>query len=108
MQNEKSVELLRGIETLGGRIKKLRELKGWSQRELGYKVNLSSAGIHKIESNKTNHTTKLAAFCRVFDVDARNLDTADDTEEKKSSLISLVQKTFPNWKEIFMSELLKS
>ena len=107
--NTSSEDVISGISTLGGRIKKLREIKGWSQRELADKVNLTKTAIHKIESNKTIHTTKLASFCRVFDVDARNLDTVEEQSlSRKESLISLVKKTFPNWKEIFMSELVKS
>ncbi|MDO9226629.1 MAG: helix-turn-helix transcriptional regulator [Pseudomonadota bacterium] len=37
---------------IGGTIKALRELRGWSQEELGWRVSSSSANISRIETGK--------------------------------------------------------
>ena len=47
------IYLKNSTETIGQRIKRLRQANGWSQEELGRKINLRRAAINKIETGTT-------------------------------------------------------
>ena len=55
---------------IGEKIRKLRESKGWSQKELGEKVGLKQSNIGNIESgkNKLNKMAVVEKLLEVFDI----------------------------------------
>ncbi|TDH35683.1 helix-turn-helix domain-containing protein [Pseudohoeflea suaedae] len=57
------------MKTLGAAIRRAREARGWSQTELGERVNLSVAAISKIENGGTRNPRNLARFAEVLGVD---------------------------------------
>lgn len=94
-------------DTLGKRIRIIRILKGWTQKELGQKVNLSQSGIYQLESDRCRQTRKIVAFSKVLGVPPEELDpynkpTHDNKEnEKRFELLrELLQQIFPDWKQI--------
>lgn len=57
-------------KSIGNKIKKLREIKGWSRKELAQKMNLSENSIKDIESgrNKLNNVKQVDKILNLFDI----------------------------------------
>jgi transcriptional regulator with XRE-family HTH domain len=62
-------------ETIGQRIKRLRELKGMSQHAMGESVGVSRVSVTKWESGDTSNMKlhNLKAVCRLFKMTAEEL-----------------------------------
>lgn len=55
--------------TPGSRIRKLREKKDWSQKELAKRISINNSVLSRIEADKRPiETDLLARFCEVFGV----------------------------------------
>ena len=85
MQNEEF------LAEFGARIKQLRTLKGWTQKELarrsGYNSGSSNSTINKIESGKLDLSiSRLMDFSRIFGVSAAYLLGEGSGEEEAKSL----------------------
>lgn len=63
------------METIGQRIKRLRELKGMSQQALGSAVGVSRVSVTKWESGDTSNMKlhNLKSVCRLFHMTAEEL-----------------------------------
>jgi len=77
------------LKDLGIKIKRLRLLNGWTQKELatrcGYKSRSSNSTINKIESGKTDvSVSKLMIMAELFGVSAAYL--LGENEEEANSL----------------------
>lgn len=71
---------------LGENIKKLRELKNFTQQYLADELGLSLSGYGKIERNQTELSiTRLYKICEVLEVDLQTLLSFDGKELFKSS-----------------------
>lgn len=90
-------------DTLGKRIRKIRILKGWTQKELADKVNLSQSSIYQLENNRCHQTRKIVALSKVLGVPPEELDTYERMpiiNKEKSERFVLLQQVFPDWNEI--------
>ena len=99
----------KSTDTLGKRIRKIRILKGWTQKELAEKVNLSQSGIYQLESDKCQQTRRIVALSKVLGVQPEELDPFErlpTINKKRSERFNLLQQVFPDWQEIIpISEL---
>lgn len=90
-------------DTLGKRIRKIRRLKGWTQKELAEKVNLSQSGIYQLESDRCQQTRRIVALSKVLGVPPEELDPFEKLpiiNKKLSERFNLLQQVFPDWQEI--------
>lgn len=55
-----------GMETMGTRIRTLREARGWSQSELGDAVGVSKSAVSQWEDDSTKNI-KLATFLKLLE-----------------------------------------
>lgn len=64
---------------LGENIRKIRELKGFSQQVFGNELTISQKQVSRIETGKTSVTFLLLnRICKVLDVDLKTLLNFDD------------------------------
>ena len=57
------------MQTVGTRIKKLRQEKGMTQEELGNLLGITKSAVQKIESGKTELTAdRIRCLCRIFKI----------------------------------------
>lgn len=78
------IYLKKNAETIGQRIKRLRQANGWSQEELGKKINLRRAAINKIETGTTtnlkqSHIIGLAEAFQVSPIEIMGWDTNESS-----------------------------
>lgn len=65
---------------IGPKVKRLREARGWKQEPCAGRLGLSVSYLSQIEANQRPVTARvLLDMMRIFDVDASELDAADDT-----------------------------
>ncbi len=56
------------------KIKMIRQLKGWSQEEMAYRLNMSMSGYGSIERGETNvNLSRLEKIAKVFEIDLSEL-----------------------------------
>jgi len=68
---------------LKSRLRELRESKGWTQKELGEKVNVSRQAINAIETGKFDPSIWLAYdLARLFGVTIEELFDFEGSERK--------------------------
>lgn len=66
------------------RLLELRKKSGWSQEELGYKIDVSRQTISKWESGQTTpELEKLRMLAKLFEISVDELIRDDDTEENE-------------------------
>ena len=81
--------------SVGARIKRLRKSKGWSQSELGKKINLSFSGVSLIEADKNSPSIDVILKLReIFEISADYLLSGKEeltgiSSEEKEILIVL-------------------
>lgn len=106
MLNQKGLTAVKG--NIGSRIKRLRDQRGWSQRELAKHVDMNHSVLSRIESNKRPVTTEeLNKFAEVFEVHTDYLsgftktdlspeaqDFIDILDMSEEDAISKIQITF--------------
>jgi transcriptional regulator with XRE-family HTH domain len=72
------------------KIKRIRELKGWTQEQIAEKLNMSISGYSNIERGGTNiQFTRLEQIAKILEM---KLSELIDLEEKKSSNLSMGRK----------------
>jgi transcriptional regulator with XRE-family HTH domain len=91
------------MKTLGDKIRYFRNLKGWSQEEFAYKLNMSITGYSKIERNVTDvnfkRLTQIAkvlglSVVELLSVSEKGLGQADSSKllQEKDKEINRLQK----------------
>lgn len=60
----------------GSRIRKARELLGWSQADLAKRAGTSQANVHRVEANLVAHSRHTAALLEALGLDDQVLKTA--------------------------------
>lgn len=76
--------------TFGERIKEVREMKGFPQKQVADFLNLQRSNYSKIENNHQNMTHKqLKLFCEFFDVSANYLLGISPGNNKSFTLDSI-------------------
>lgn len=96
-------------DTLGKRIRKIRIMKGWTQKELAEKVNLSQSGIYQLESDRCHQTRKIVALSKVLGVSPDELDPFEQIPKINKDCINrfnLMQKEFPDWQNLIIQSSL--
>jgi len=77
--------------TIGQRIKQLRESKGWSQKELAYKLELRQSTVSSWETNICGpNPTQRKKLCEVFGISEAELFGEIRPIEIKENLIPIV------------------
>lgn len=66
----------------GKRVKRARQLKGYSQKELGNLVGLKQSTISEIESSEESNTNKLIELAEALNVTTDYLNFGDDVPEE--------------------------
>ena len=86
-------------EKLGGRIRELRKMKGWSQEKLGAKANLHFTYIGSIERGKRNisleNIEKLAAALEVKVEDLLNFSGNSEKETGLEDIVVFLKSRHP-------------
>lgn len=82
------------IMKLGDKIKKTREAKGWSQKELALSLKMDQSQYSKIENNKTDpHLSTIEKIADALGISTEELFSADKIFKEVSSFDkSLVEK----------------
>ena len=102
------------LADFGAKIKQLRKMNGWTQRELAEKCGYNSANSHstinKIESGKSDiPITKLLTLAEVFGVSAAYLLGEDEAEAKnlaqQNAMHIMDRKLSENEKKALMAGL---
>lgn len=73
------------LKLISGRIRNLRELKGFSQEYMAFKLNISVSAYSRIERNEVNLT--LEKLLQIKDLLSIDLNTILEGETKASSQI---------------------
>lgn len=95
-------------ETLGKRIRKIRILKGWTQKELAEKVNLSQSGIYQLESDRCHQTRKIVALSKVLGVPPEELDPFEQMPKiNKDSFKRFedMKRQYPDWQKLVLESV---
>lgn len=79
------------LKEFGARVRELRRINGWTQKELadrcGYTSDTSNSTINKIESGKSDISlTKLLSLAQVFDVSVSYLMGDGSSEKDRKSI----------------------
>jgi len=79
---------------IGDKIKKAREAKGWSQKEVALSLKMDQSQYSKIENNKTDpHLSTIEKIAEALGVSTEELFVADKVFKEVSSFDkSLVEK----------------
>lgn len=76
---------------IGSKIRKVREIKNFTQEYIASSLNMSIRGYGKIESNESNiNFNKLEEICKVLEVNPEDLITFDEKQ--------VFNNTFNNYK----------
>lgn len=68
------------METIGQRIKRLREDKGWTQRDLGARANCSAGAIGNVEAGTRERPRNLLDIANALGVDPYYLETGNTSQ----------------------------
>lgn len=80
-----------GSPKLGRRIRKLRELRDFSQEFMAFELDMSISGYSRIERDEVNLTLdKLYAICKLLDVSVFEMLNTDDSEMIQKSKSKIV------------------
>jgi transcriptional regulator with XRE-family HTH domain len=63
------------METIGDRVRRLREAKGIERKDLARDAGMSYSGLSDLESGKAKNTTKLHRLATLLDVNVNYLET---------------------------------
>ena len=104
---------------IGDKIKKLRELKNYTQNYMAQELELSLSGYGKIERNETDSTiSRLEKIASVLGIDVNTILSFDEKHifnfNNNQTAIGIVQNQYTNQPELieklieqYKSELLK-
>jgi transcriptional regulator with XRE-family HTH domain len=67
------------METIGDRVRRLRESKGIERKDLAREVDLSYTGLSDLESGKAKSSTRLHRIAEALGVSAAYLETGKDS-----------------------------
>lgn len=85
MEFEDELIFKEDLQKLGERIRKLRETRGYSQEELGFKANLHRNYISKLELAQKNPTyTTLLKLAKALAVSVNDLLPKENTYDTKN------------------------
>lgn len=91
----------------GQKIRALRKTMGYNQREFAQKVNMSAAGLCKIENGVNVHPRKIVEISELLGIHPKELNFFNpSTPDIVCENVNLIKKMFPNWKEV-CKELIK-
>lgn len=107
------------MDTTANKLKKQRELRGWSQRRLGELIDTDKVTICRWETGKTKPSPYYReALCKVFETTADKLGLLDDTPQigtfipfyqaSKQSIISTEGYVLDMQRRQFLDNLLKT
>ena len=86
--------------SIGKRVRRYRESRGWSQKELSEKTGLSQSGISKIETDElTPSVDKLQKVADVLGVALSDLITLETSSELETTVLIDLTKIFVERKE---------
>ena len=79
---------------IGDNIKKAREAKGWSQKEVALSLKMDQSQYSKVENNKTDpHLSTIEKIAKALGISTEDLFSADKVFKEVSSFDkSLVEK----------------
>lgn len=79
-------------------IKKARETRDWSQRDLANKVGITQAAINKIEGGETSQSKFLPKIAQVLELDLAELDRALNSQVIPENRPPLIRDNKPDFK----------
>ena len=71
------------MQLIGGRVRKYRRLKGWSQEQLGVMVGFSQSKISKIEHGDWDSLSDLRLIAKALEVPIEELVRDEHSDEKQ-------------------------
>jgi transcriptional regulator with XRE-family HTH domain len=96
---------------IGSNIRKIRNLKGYSQDYLASRLDISQAAIHKIESCESNVSLqRIVTIAGILEVNVAQILDFDDTkvfisnivhEDQASNIFTIVKESFLKERELF-------
>jgi transcriptional regulator with XRE-family HTH domain len=74
------------METIGNRVRRLREGKGVARKDLARVAGMSYSGLSDLESGKAKSTTKLHRLATALGVDVDYLETGKESQSQSVEL----------------------